>query len=97
MAHMVEHQRHRQPRQAAGDRRQLPGIEQELQVPAHLAGERPVGLDRVEPDPAAEQHVEAQADHAGLLERGELRVGQAERDHRDAAQALPVGAQRLDH
>ena len=81
----------------AGDRRQVPGIEQELEMPTHLPGKRPVGLDRVEPDPAAEQHVEPQADHAGFLQGGEVRVGQAERDHRDAAQALPVGAQGLDH
>ncbi|KQT83281.1 hypothetical protein ASG51_17010 [Methylobacterium sp. Leaf465] len=68
IAHVIDDHRHRQ----------VARVEEDLQVPAHLAGELLVGLDVGETDAAADEDVEAKRRHAGLLERGERPVGQAE-------------------
>ena len=79
VAHVVDDERHRQARDGRRQGGELARIEQELQVPAELAAQRAVVGELVEADAAAVEHVEAQADHAGLLHGapGLVRTGPA--------------------
>ena len=93
---MVDDERDAQFRQPRRYGAEPVGVGEELQMPAQFRAEGLVVGQMVQPDAAAGDGVEPQADDAGVVEFAQCAVGQVVGCDRDAAQPLWVGPQGVD-
>src|SRR5579883_1217163 len=95
MAHMIDQKFNRKSGKPCGEFGKLPRVDQELQMPFHVAAERAEALEFLQADPAAIEHIEPKAHHACILQRDEFAFGSIWRDDSDPPQPPRLCLKRL--